>query len=125
MTKQLFCALAMIAAAAPALADHPRHGDGIDERQYRLQQRIEHGRAAGDLTRHEYRRLRYELHMIGRDERAYRSDGYLSRREHDYLNARLDALAREVYHERRDVQRRGSPHYSGPHYNDHHADRRF
>jgi hypothetical protein len=120
MTKKLMCALALMAAATPALADHGRHDDGINERQHRLEQRIEDGRRSGQLTRHEYARLRHELGLIARDEHAFRGDGRLSGGERQHLHARLDALTRAVSFEKRDGERRGSYYYSGPR-----ADRRF
>jgi hypothetical protein len=113
------CALAMIAATTPALADHGTRGDGIGERQYRLEQRIEEGRRSGELTHNEYRRLQHEMRLIARDEHAFRADGHLSPREWQHLNARLDGLAREVYYQKHDGERRG------PYYNDRRADRRF
>ena len=119
MTKKLMCALAMIAATGPALADHRGHDDRFDERQQRLEQRIEHGRRTGELTRHEYGRLRHELRLIARDEHAFRADGRLSSRERRHLDARLDAVSRAVYHEVRDGERRA------PHYNGYRADGRY
>ena len=122
--KKLMCALAMAAAAAPAFADHRNHSDGIDERQHRLEQRIEQGRRSGELTRQEYRGLTHEMRLIARDERAFRADGHLSQREWQNLNARLDGLAQRVAFEKRDGERRG-PYSNGPSYNDYRADRRF
>jgi hypothetical protein len=122
--KKLICALAMAAAAAPVFAAPRGHSDNIDERQYRLEQRIEQGRREGSLTRHEYGRLQQELRLIARDERAFRADGRLTQREWQNLNARLDGLSQRVAFEKRDGEHRG-PHYSGPAYNDYRADRRF
>jgi hypothetical protein len=116
---KLICAVAMI-AATPAFADHQSRESGIDERQHRLEQRIEHGRRSGEITRHEYRRLTQELRFIARDEHAFRADGHLSPRERQALHARLDNVARAVYRESRDGERRHG------YYNDgHYADRRF
>ena len=123
MNKKLICALAMIAASAPAFADHGRHDDsmrdGIDARQSRIEQRMEQGRRSGELTRSEYVRLRNEMRHIRRDEQYFRGDGHLSQRERQNLHARLDAVAQAVRYEVRDGERRA------PHYNDYHADRRF
>ena len=117
---KLLSAFALIALSAPALADHDRRDSNVNERQYRLEQRVEHGRRTGELTRHEYRRLQHELRLIARDEHAYRADGRLSPGERHHLHARLDAVARAVRHEIRDGERRYG------HYNDrHYADRRF
>jgi hypothetical protein len=116
---QLICAAAMI-AATPAFADHPSRDGGIDERQYRLEQRVEQGRRSGEITRQEYRHLAQELRLIARDEHAFRADGFLSPRERQVLHARLDEVSRAVYRESHDGQRRYG------YYNDgHYADRRF
>ena len=119
MTRNLMFAFVIFAAATPVFAAHGGRNDGINERQYRLEQRIEHGRRSGELTRHEYRRLQYELRLIARDEHAFRADGWLSRPERQHLVARLDAVSRAVYHESHDGERRGA------HYNDHRPDRRY
>jgi hypothetical protein len=62
----------------------------IDQRQARQEQRIEHGFARGDLTRHEVRTLRQEQFQIARFEARARADGRLGRREVQQLHAMLD-----------------------------------
>ena len=119
MMKKLMCALAMAAATAPAVADYRTYDDGINERLDRLEQRIERGRQSGELTRYEYGRLRNEMRLIARDERAFRADGHLSWPERQHLQARVDAVSRAVYYELRDGERRA------PHYNDYRAYGRF
>jgi hypothetical protein len=112
--------VALFAATAPAWA---RPGDpdaGLSEREYRLEQRIEHGWRTGELTRPEYRRLRVELTGIERADRYYRSDGFLAPHEVRELHTRLDALSRQVFRETRDVERRDD--YGYGHYN---YDRRY
>jgi hypothetical protein len=93
--------LAVLCAVGPAVANAERDGT-VNERQFRLEQRIEHGWRSGELTRGEYRRLQRELREIDYVARVSRSDGYLSPRERRELHARLDALAREVHRQRRD-----------------------
>jgi hypothetical protein len=51
------------------------------------------------------------MRLIERNERAFMSDGHLSRDERQHLHVRLDSLAREVFHQRRDGERRGA-HYN-------------
>jgi hypothetical protein len=119
MNKKLFCALAMIAATTPALADQRGYDGGIDARQSQIEQRMEQGRRSGELTRNEYVRLRNEMRLIARDEHTFRADGRLSQRERQNLDTRLDAVARAVRYEVRDGERRA------PSYNDHRVDRRF
>ena len=119
-TRTLLATLALIAASAPAFADHQPRDGSIDERQYRLEQRIEHGRRSGELTRHEYRRLQHELRLVARDEHVFRADGHLSPGERHHLHARLDAISRAIRVEAHDGDRRHG------YYNDgHYAGRRF
>jgi hypothetical protein len=120
--KRYMCAglFALLAAASPAFANHGSPDGGLNEREYRLEQRIERGWRSGELSRHEYRRLNYELREIERAERDFKSDGFLSHRELSALHARLDGLSRAVYREKRDLERRYDP------YNyDYRADRRY
>ena len=121
MKRHIFAGLvALFAATTPAWAAPGGPDAGLGEREYRLEQRIEHGWRTGELTRPEYRRLRFELTEIERADRYYRSDGFLSPHEVRELHTRLDALSRQVFHETRDVERRYGYGY-GP-YN---YDRRF
>ena len=144
----------LMSAAGPGVASHG--GDpGIDQRQHRLERRIEQGWRSGELTRREYRRLQHEARDIERMEHFFRSDGWLSPRDRHELHARLDHLAREIYREKHDSEHRsggqhyqphhyGQPHYGhpqygqpqygqpqygqphyGPYNRDYHADRRF
>ena len=107
---------ALVFAAMPAIAGHG--GDpSIDQRQHRLERRIEQGWRSGELTRREYRRLQHEARDIERMEHFFRSDGWLSPHERSELHARLDHLAREIYRERHDGEHRyGEHHYGQPHY---------
>jgi hypothetical protein len=119
-TKSLIGALVLIAATAPAMANHDGRDAGINQRQQQLEQRIQQGWRSGELTRFEYRRLQHEMQQIDRDEHAFRADGYLSPREQRYLHARLDSLAIDVHRQKNDGERRHA------YYNDgYHADRRF
>jgi hypothetical protein len=115
--------IVLLTAAAPAMANHSGRDPGIDEWQHRLESRIEQGWRSGELTRREYRRLRWVMRDIERAERVYWSDGYLSPRERSELHARLDWLAREIYRQKHDIERRHESYNHG--YYDHHAYRRF
>jgi len=116
--------IVVLTAAAPAMATHGGERDrGLNERQHRLEQRIEQGWRSGELTPREYRRLRDAVHGIDRTERVFWSDGYLSPRERSALHARLDRLSREIYREKQDIERRhGTYNYD---YHDQRANRRF
>jgi hypothetical protein len=110
--KAWITAIALMAAAAPALADY-RPADGIDQRQSQLEYRIEQGWRSGELTRHEYRRLVDGLRDVARQERYFRADGRLSPPERAELNARLDRLSQAVYVERHDGQRASAYYNDG------------
>ncbi|MDB5921504.1 MAG: hypothetical protein JWN13_440 [Betaproteobacteria bacterium] len=117
--KTWITAIALLAATAPAMAYQNVRDASINDREYRLEQRMEHGLRTGELTRSEYRRLRYELRDIQRNEQFFLSDGRLSPRERDQLHARLDNLSREIYRQQQDVERRGG------FYNGNYAERRY
>ena len=112
--------IALLSAAAPAMASHGERDSGINERQARLEQRIEQGWRRGELTRQEFGRLQNEMREIERAEHHFWSDGRLTPRERGELHARLDQVSRLVQHERRDVERR-----HGSYNQDYRADRRF
>jgi hypothetical protein len=102
--------IAVLTVAAPAFGNDGQRDAGINERQFRLTQRIEQGFRSGELTRNEYSRLRHEASDIERAEHFFRSDGYLSPRERSDLHARLDHLSRAVHHERHDFERGRRPY---------------
>ena len=95
-----------LCGVAPAIAGHGERNASVNQRQHLLQQRIEQGFRSGELTRREYRRLRNEAQEVERVEHAFRSDGRLSERERGELHVMLDRLARDVYREQHDVERR-------------------
>jgi len=76
----------------------------INERQARLDQRIEAGVRSGDLTHPEAMRLRDEFRDLARLEARYRDDG-LSAWERTDLDRRFDALSARIRIERADANR--------------------
>jgi hypothetical protein len=104
MKKLIFAAvgLGLAAAAVPASA---QGWQNINQRQARIDQRIEQGIRNGSLTRPEARRLRQEFRGLTRLENRYRAGG-LSRWERTDLNRRFDALSARVRYERHDRQDR-------------------
>jgi len=78
----------------------------INERQARLDQRIDRGLRSGQLTRNEAYRLRSEFRRIAYLENRYRSNG-LSSWERADLDRRFDALSAQIRFERRDGDRYG------------------
>jgi hypothetical protein len=78
----------------------------INEREARINARIQRGLRDGRITNREARRLYNELADIEEKERAFGSDGRLSGRESAELNRDLDRLAEDVREQMRDEQRR-------------------
>lgn len=112
-TKTLMIALAAataLTAGAASAQPYGRHHDGgrwmsINDRQERLDWRIDQGVRSGQITRNEAYRLRGEFRRIASLEARYRYNG-LSGWERADLDRRFDALQREIRHERRDGDRR-------------------
>lgn len=108
--KKLIVSLAAVATvagmAAPAAAQAYRHNDGwqnINQRQDRIERRIERGVRQGDLTRREANRLSHDFHQLARLEMRYRVNG-LSHWERADLDRRFDRLEAQLRYERRDHQ---------------------
>ncbi|HVK43251.1 MAG TPA: hypothetical protein VM471_12280 [Phenylobacterium sp.] len=115
--------LALSAGAASAQSwDSPRH-DGryerdewrdqrggwmnINQRQAKLDHRIDQGLRNGTITRREAYRLRSEFQTIARLEHRYRVNG-LSNWERTDLDRRFDALSSRIRWERQDGDRYGA-----------------
>ena len=86
------------------------HNDGrrlnVDERQARINERIERGFANGNLTRREARQLERQLAQIEEKERAFEADGRVNGRERAELHRDLDNLSQRLRFEGRDADRR-------------------
>jgi hypothetical protein len=76
----------------------------INERQARLDDRIDAGVRSGDLTRNEAMRLRDEFRDLAQLENRYRRGG-LSGWERADLDRRFDGLSAQIRYERRDTAR--------------------
>lgn len=100
--------LALVAATALTLSAAAATAQGwmpIDQRQERLDARIEAGVRSGDLTRSEAIRLRGEMNALSNLEDRYRVNG-LSNWERSDLDRRFDALSAQIRFERTDNQDR-------------------
>ena len=111
-------AAAGMLASTVAIAQQPYHRDspqrwaqndrwddreaGINERQSRINARIQRGMNDGRINEYEARRLYRELRDVEAKERAYMNDGRLNRRETDTLNRDLDRLTDHVRQQIRD-----------------------
>lgn len=84
------------------------HGGGsrIDRIQQHQHERIVQGIRSGELTRHEAQRLFAEQRAIRAEERAYRSDGVLTRAERADLYRDLNAAGQHIYNETHDAEMR-------------------
>jgi hypothetical protein len=77
----------------------------IDAREANQQERIEQGRADGQLTRGEARRLEQGEQRIDRYEARARADGGVTPQERQHLDGMLNRESRDIYNERHDGQR--------------------
>lgn len=93
-------ALVLAGLGSPALA---QRWTTINERQQRLDDRIDAGVATGQLNRREADRLREQFRDIARLEARYRTNG-LSGWERRDLDRRFDTLSRRIRDERGDRQ---------------------
>jgi hypothetical protein len=102
---RIIAAAAAIATVAPAVQAAP--WQSINQRQYRLTQRINQGVRNHALTRREANSLRSRYWTLARRESRYRRSGHgLSSWERRDLDRRFDALSRSIRVQRHDWQRR-------------------
>jgi hypothetical protein len=102
MFRKIVCALALAAAAAPALAGTPR----LDAREHDQRHRIARGLHSGELTRPEARRLVHGEIGLHRAERHAKSDGVVTRAERRRLDNRADRMSARIYRQKHDPQSR-------------------
>jgi Ni/Co efflux regulator RcnB len=104
MKRTLFALAALATVAAAPLAAQAAPWQTINQRQAKLEHRIDQGVRNGSLTRGEALRLRGEFRSLSRLEASYRRSNGLSMRERADLDARFDRLSREIRIERHDRQ---------------------
>jgi len=115
--KSLFALAGLSFFAASAFA----HGgmSGIDHRQFRQEQRIEHGVRTGQLTPREAARLNRQQGKIDRLEYLVKADGYVTPRERERLQSALERQNQQIRHamnnQRHDFNHNGrrDRHYYG------------
>lgn len=107
MTKTMS---AMMAASITVLslsaAAQAAPWQSINQRQAKLESRIDNGVRDGSLTRRESHQLRRQFYRLERLERQYRRNG-LNWRERRDLDRRFDALSAQIRFQRHDDQDRG------------------
>jgi hypothetical protein len=103
----LSLAAVALAGAIPAVAD-AAPWQSINQREVRLDQRINDGIRDGSLTRREATRLRNDMRRLERMESQYRrSRPGLTVAERRDLDRRFDALSARVFTNKHDFQNRG------------------
>lgn len=78
----------------------------IDRRQHNQARRIKQGVRSGSLTRRETRQLGKQQVRIRKQERRFKSDGKLDRRERVRLHKNLNRASRNIHRKKHDRQRR-------------------
>ncbi len=78
----------------------------INQRMGNQAERISKGIQDGSLTNREAARLEREQARIGAEEKAFRSDGKLGKRERAKLRKGQDRASKHIYKERHDAQTR-------------------
>ena len=76
----------------------------INQRQAVQKARIEQGIASGSLTKREAGRMIRQQRQIARKERAYRSDGVLTKYERYDLQTDLNQTNHRIYVQKHDAQ---------------------
>src|SRR5664279_5424621 len=105
MNKFLVTTMSLVIAVAvtmPAMAGtkDPR----VNARQHKQHARIAQGVKSGELTRGEAKDLRGDQRGIRQEERAYKSDGKLTKDERQELHQDQNAASKEIYQEKHDSQ---------------------
>lgn len=101
MNKILLSLTAVSALAAATVVPAVASAQSINQRQYRLEHRIDQGVRNGSLSRGEAYRLHAQLRETARLEYRYRRDG-LSGWERADLDRRFDRISAQIRYERRD-----------------------
>ncbi len=79
---------------------------GVNRRQHVQRDRIGQGVRSGELTKDETRELAAERRAIRQEERAYKSDGKLTKEERKDLHQDLNAASKNIYEEKHDAEKR-------------------
>lgn len=103
MKKSLSIALigSLLVGSLPVMADAAT----VNQRQRNQERRIEQGVQSGHLTDKETARLEKEQAEIADEEKAFRSDGKLTRRERAKLQRDLNRSSRHIYRQKHDAQK--------------------
>ena len=95
-------AVAAALLASPALAGSST--PGVDERQWRQEQRIDNGVQSGALTPAEAARLQAGQNRIDRMENRFKADGVVTRRERARLHDAQNRESRRIYRKKHNAR---------------------
>ncbi len=93
--------------ASPDRRVPPKMRDpGVNARQGFQRDRIGQGVRSGELTKSETMELAAEQRAIRKEERAYKSDGKLTKEERKDLHQDLNAASKDIYEQKHDAEKR-------------------
>jgi len=95
-----------VASLSHADAEAGVRDPGVNARQQNQRQRIQQGVRSGELTRRETRTLAEQQRDVRQLERAYKSDGELTRAERVDLHHEQNQASRQIYNQKHDAQDR-------------------
>lgn len=107
--------LALLSAGVLAQAGPAASGatPGVDKRQEQQAERIEQGKASGELNRREARRLEHQQKGVARAEARAKADGTVTARERKRLHHMQDGTSKRIHKQKHDRQKKRVPP-SGP-----------
>jgi hypothetical protein len=97
----------VMGVASLSQADARIRDPGVNARQQNQQQRVRQGVRSGELTRHETRQLVGDQRDIRQLERAYKSDGKVTRAERVDLHQEQNQASRDIHDAKHNEQTRG------------------
>ncbi len=103
------CSATALAQAGPAASGAT---PGVDQRQARQEQRIEQGKASGELNQSEARRLERQQKGVARAEARAKADGTVTAAERKRLHRMQDGTSKRIHRQKHDRQKKLPP--SGP-----------
>lgn len=111
VTKQSCLSLVLMVAGVMGVASSSQaeagvRDPGVNARQQNQRQRIQQGVRSGELTRRETGALAHEQRDVRQLERAYKSDGELTRAERVDLHQEQNQASRDIYNQKHDAQDR-------------------
>lgn len=111
VTKQSCLSLVLMVAGVMGVASSSQaeagvRDPGVNARQQNQRQRIQQGVRSGELTRRETGALVHEQRDVRQLERAYKSDGELTRAERVDLHQEQNQASRDIYNQKHDAQDR-------------------